>query len=110
MKNQAHIVPTEFADIARDGTKSAVTWGIRVFDNYASTYENLKLSSLDELLAMNEAELVEMAREVNMTAKEIIDFAEFAGRNVIVFNEEVSWSMINSQKSEAELAQHAPAA
>lgn len=96
MSNAAFIVPTRFTDFARDGAEIGHTWGLRVFDDHDATYDNGSVESMDQLLAMSDAQIVEMARGLNERAASIIDFARESADGIEIFGQWTTWAEIDA--------------
>jgi len=94
MSNYAAIALTKFQDLKRDGSVSDVSYGMRVYDDYASTYDNIAIGSEEELLAMTDAQIVEMAAGINETAAGIIEHARENHEGIEIWGEWTSWKQL----------------
>lgn len=93
MSNRASIRLTRFTNLNRDGTDGEAYYGVRTFDDYGSTYL-AAFDSPEELLAMSDRELVEMARDVDEGAAAIIGFAEEDASGICIFDDWMEWEEI----------------
>lgn len=101
MSNKVSIIITRFTDFDRDGKELADSWGIRVCDDYDASYDNLKFASLDDLLSTTDAELVEIARNINERAAAIIDFARESKEGIEIGDRWVTWAEIDASTTPA---------
>lgn len=75
MSNSANIVRTIYQDVDAAGLVLGTSYGIRVYDDYGSTYTNL-LDDLETLLHASPDSLIEMALGLDETARGIVEHAQ----------------------------------
>lgn len=94
MSNHAFIVPTRFIDLNRDGSSASTAFGLRVFDDHDATYDNVLIESEEQMMAMSDREIVEMARGLNDKAAAIIDFAAENADGLYIWGDFVDWKAL----------------
>ena len=74
MGNRVHIQKTIFQNIDDDGNITSESYGIRISDDELSDYTNL-IESKDELIEMNDADTLDLARSISNEASQLIRYA-----------------------------------
>ncbi|WP_315921023.1 hypothetical protein [Mesorhizobium sp. SP-1A] len=88
MSNTISIERTVFQTMEKDGSISGETYGIRIFDDNAVTYNN-NVPTRDALKEMSADELIQLARETDDIATDMLWSARENGQPVYVDGEAV---------------------
>ncbi len=95
MSNPVLIVPTMFEDRDLDGTVIGTSYGLRVSDNEASTYENWA-ETFEGLSSLDPAAIVERARGIDDVAAAILAHAEEHDTPVTIGSRTFDWDQLRS--------------
>ena len=77
MSNEIHVSRTRFETLDEAGNVISTTYGARIYDDLGCTYVNLH-KTLDELLALDAAELVEYVKHHSEMGAEILSASDFS--------------------------------
>jgi hypothetical protein len=96
MSNQVSIYLTKFVTLDLEGNETGspddVTYGIRVTDDYDCTYSNL--FEKEDVVGKSPKEIVDMARDIDERAGEMITFAENEKDGLSIGDKYYSWGEI----------------
>lgn len=94
MSNRASIALTKTYDLKKDGSVSRASYGLRVYDDYASTSARIRVKSEEQILSMTDKELLEMAANLNDTAAIIIEDARENLEGIEIRGEWTTWKQL----------------
>ena len=77
MSNEMYVSRTRFETLDEAGNVISTTYGARIYDDLGCTYVNLH-ETLDELLALDAAELVEYVKHHSEMGAEILSASDFS--------------------------------
>ena len=97
MSNNVSIYLTKFVDLDADGNEVDFSYGLRVADDYGSSYSNVWQK--EQIVGASPRSIIELASNINEQSSEMIAHARECHDGIFIGGEHFTWDTISKEES-----------